>query len=55
MALFKSVESLAWSMVGLAALLVGTFWALHLLSQVPVVGGPANWTAQHASGAAYGY
>jgi hypothetical protein len=55
MKLFKSAESTLWAMVGLAALLVGVFFVLHLVSGVPVVGGGANFVATHASGSAYGY
>jgi hypothetical protein len=53
--LVKTAEGVAWSMVGLAALLVLTFYVIHLLSQAPVIGGTVNAVGARASGSNYGY
>lgn len=53
--MFRTVESFAWTMVVLAALMMALFYILHLLSGAPAVGGAASFVANRASGSAYGY
>lgn len=39
----------------LALLLVVLFYVLKFAGQAPVIGGPATWVGQHASGSAEGF